>query len=672
MKKIFLFLLALAPLIVLSQEVLTGLHLNPVLKNNSAKKNLLKSNIIYDTLPFIDDFSKSNIYPDPSHWINRNVYINNDYGKNPATIGVATFDALDADGKIYKNANFDKFSADTLLSVNLKLDSIYTKGQKSIAIKKSDSLYFSFLYQPGGLGEYPDKGDSLVLEFYSPFDNKWHWAWHAKGSSFELFKAYLDSGKYRPIKPELQNFDTTLTFYKLDSVLHNKFNINFKVVYVPINDSVRYYHKGFKFRFRNYASIADSYLPAWGAGNVDIWNIDYVYINVGRRINETTLPNDVGFYKKSTTFLKNYQSMPWIQYLAAPTSERVEKLEFSYSSFINKELNVDQRLIINDLSKVNAVFKTAISTNGNMPPISDTTFIPQTGIYTFPDNHKNTCEFEILAYIKANLQERDVNPENDTVRFRQTFDNYYAYDDGNPEAGYGLGSVNDLIAYRFELNKTDTLRSVAIFFNSVKDNYNHKAFSIMVWDADANGKPKSAIDTTKSLMPANAGFDIFSVYHLDKPLILPSNKQFFIGIKQSTKDNLNIGFDFNNNNQSKLFYFNDINRAWSNSIYSGSLMIRPVFGKYLSEGINEYNSTKTDFSIYPNPVTGNTINIKLKNANLNEPYNVEIYSTLGIKVLSTKYKEKITLPDMSDGIYFVRLYSTNADKSFTKKIIIKK
>lgn len=31
---------------------------------------------------------------------------------------------------------------------------------------------------------------------------------------------------------------------------------------------------------------------------------------------------------------------------------------------------------------------------------------------------------------------RGMPPQNDTIRFTQVFDNYYAYDDGTPENGY--------------------------------------------------------------------------------------------------------------------------------------------------------------------------------------------------------------------------------------------
>ena len=49
-----------------------------------------------------------------------------------------------------------------------------------------------------------------------------------------------------------------------------------------------------------------------------------------------------------------------------------------------------------------------------------------------------------LVRIKASLRTDNIDPKvNDTVFYDQVFKDYYAYDDGTPEAGYGLkGSGN--------------------------------------------------------------------------------------------------------------------------------------------------------------------------------------------------------------------------------------
>ena len=52
--------------------------------------------------------------------------------------------------------------------------------------------------------------------------------------------------------------------------------------------------------------------------------------------------------------------------------------------------------------------------------------------------------------------------------YYQTFKNYFAFDDGTAEAGYGingLGSRNAMFAYRFRSFIEDTLRAINICFN---------------------------------------------------------------------------------------------------------------------------------------------------------------------------------------------------------------
>src|SRR6478672_4864307 len=53
------------------------------------------------TLPFFDDFYQPDIFPDPALWQDNFVYINRTYTKHPVTIGVASFDGTDANGKPY-------------------------------------------------------------------------------------------------------------------------------------------------------------------------------------------------------------------------------------------------------------------------------------------------------------------------------------------------------------------------------------------------------------------------------------------------------------------------------------------------------------------------------------------------------------------------------------------
>ena len=99
---------------------------------------------------------------------------------------------------------------------------------------------------------------------------------------------------------------------------------------IPITDSALYFNNGFQFRFYNYASIGNNNLPGL-AGNVDQWNIDYVYLNVGRSMSDT-LYRDITFINNAPTLLKNFQCMPWQQYNAGLSANMIDTMSMLISN----------------------------------------------------------------------------------------------------------------------------------------------------------------------------------------------------------------------------------------------------------------------------------------------------------------------------------------------------
>jgi len=232
MKKLILLFLFLS-FGVKSQEVIS-----PLISNSDLQKN---TRSIYDnksslSIPFIDDFSNNSSYPDSNLWKDNSVFINRNYGVNPITIGVATFDGLNLNGRAYNmtSTSTDSENADTLTSQQIDLSNI-------------DTSYFMFYYQAQGNGNDPQITDSLILEFYSGTDSLgdaiWNTVWEKEGSTFHEFK---------------------------------------KVVYIFTDPE--YLTLDFSFRFRNLASVT---------GNFDHWNIDYVKLDEYHNSSDTSFLNDV-------------------------------------------------------------------------------------------------------------------------------------------------------------------------------------------------------------------------------------------------------------------------------------------------------------------------------------------------------------------------------------------
>ena len=119
MRKLTLFFLLLS-FNLSSQEVVSDLISNTQILKINKKYNSYKSGI---NIPFIDDFSNNSYYPDSNLWEDKYVYVNRNYGVNPITIGVATFDGLDENGRAYDMTftSTDSENADTLTSQQIDL-----------------------------------------------------------------------------------------------------------------------------------------------------------------------------------------------------------------------------------------------------------------------------------------------------------------------------------------------------------------------------------------------------------------------------------------------------------------------------------------------------------------------------------------------------------------------
>ena len=116
-------------------------------------------------LPFWDDFSKAENVPDTALWIDsENVNINNTFGKNAPSIGVASFDGLDAFGTPYNLNAVEVGFVDSLTSRPIDLS--------KVPAVQINSVYLSFFFQRGGNGELPDEDDFIQLEFLSP-ESQW-------------------------------------------------------------------------------------------------------------------------------------------------------------------------------------------------------------------------------------------------------------------------------------------------------------------------------------------------------------------------------------------------------------------------------------------------------------------------------------------------------------------
>lgn len=590
---------------------------NPILKEYSKKYFELHGNASIKNfftqsldLPFYDDFSNSFIYPDSSRWIDKYAFINNSYAKKPINIGVATLDAINQFGEVYPYLpSYSSAIADKLTSKPIKLN-----------VVPEDSVYLSFYYQAGGYGNSPEFKDSLVLQFKAP-DIEWTSVWHTAGG------------------------------YSADT---------FFLVMIPITET-RWLVDGFQFRFMNYASVSTNYEPSW-ISNCDHWHIDNVYLDTARNWYDT-LPKDAAFVKNFTSMVKGYESIPWHHYKSLTNKHAIIKdtLYFEYNnSFPTDVLNINRKFEIVDLY-IGSTLASEYDDNENIPPLSTIKYAkPVSFIYNSPS--EDSANFIIKGFLGTDvIQQRSIFRWNDTIRYHQKFYNYYAYDDGTAEKGYGISGVNTAyssLAYRFTPLMPDTLRGVFIYFNHVMNNGNQKYFYLTVWTHE-NGFPGDTLLRMEGVRPEfNGEINGFIYYQLSRPVFIDTT--FYIGWTKTTDDMLNCGFDINNIANENLFI--NITGQWQQSQIPGALMIRPVFG--YEPAMNLENQIFSSFSIFPNPAA----DIIFIDTEKQFEY-IEIFDINSRLIFRKKFAQNLDISTLENGIYFIKLTSKNSSGSVQKLLI---
>lgn len=631
-----------------AQETLKTLEINPEIKKFLLKSDQVKykhTTKAITELPFIDDFSKPTIYPDSSLWIDKYAFVNTTYAINPVSIGVVTLDAINDKGGIYPESGSLQFSADTLTS---KMVNINYPGDNTI--------YLSFYYQPGGLGDTPEQKDTLLLEYYSPDSLTWNKVWHvtfnAKDSILNEFYQYNNSEKIWK--------GDTLTDLKKE----------FFQVILPV-DEEQYLKEAFQFRFRNYASFSSSSSLESKTSNSDHWHIDFVMLDKNRNLNDTII-NDIVFKNPMKPLLKNYESVPWNHFTRASAYEMEDSISITYGNISDQIWNISREFTIKDMTGNTGTESFTGGTGANIDPFSNETY-KRFIDYIFPYTPENdSAVFEIKSYMVTDtLSARQPYRWNDTIRYNQKFYNYYAYDDGTAENGYGLigeGTELAMVAMRFETYKKDTLRGVQIYFNQALNQANQKYFKLMIWNEKDN-RPGSIIYSKEDLKPFDQdSLNKFTSYILDTTLIIEN--AFYIGWQKiSTTEMLNVGFDVNRINNDKLFY--NFTGNWIQSQFNGTLMIRPMFGHEINvpTGFQQTNITEPlKITIYPNPAK-DQLNVKLLDSYADH-YQLTIFDNYG-RVLINKIHDQnpINISNLNPGIYFIRI-TTSQGENITKKFIV--
>ncbi|MDR3184763.1 MAG: T9SS type A sorting domain-containing protein [Prevotellaceae bacterium] len=622
-------------------------------------------------LPFVDDFAGRHAWPDVTLWTSDGVYVNSHYALNMPTIGVATFDALDARGRLYEHLNDAPAPADTLTSLPIKMDS-------------KPGVVLSFFYQPGGLGDMPGLLDKLRLEFNAP-DTNWTEVWSAAVN--------IDSNSI----VEYRSMNVT---GGVDTITRRFDTLNTQFVYVALAIDDPIWHKdGFQFRFTNDVSLTVNRDVPGRASNADFWHLDFVYLDSGRDTTNTRLP-DVGIAQPQAPVTAMYASIP-ARHLGTTASialfPGLTTFNIAYRNLGMGTQNVRRRFSIIPLNGSTTAPKKDYP--GGAENIFDGQlqerafeFEPYDFVGAVSGSTATAVTFEIsscLVYDMGTGTLRSALQHNDTTRYIQEFQDYYAYDDGSAENGYGLfgyGTSNGRVAVRFTslCETTDSLSGVYLYFNMAKDSANLKTFELAVWD-DNGGVPGRILRREKFDRPevrdsAN-DYNVYVPYKFNTPVAIARNQVFYVGWIQSSEVFLNIGFDANTPAAGRNLYALG-GGNWYESMYDGTLMIRPIFtrtsGNFPGNPVEPVApdaaaKVPDEYIVYPNPATDriHVRNLKAEMWGTVPPRPlIEIYDVSGRKH-RTGYVEgdMFRVSGLPAGMYIVRIIENGAVKT-SQKIIV--
>lgn len=561
------------------------------------------SSYVVNTLYLLHFFNDDN-----SLWTGSGVFENTNYPINPPSLGVATFDALDNNGKLYIGAGAIPRISDSLVSKSIDLS----------GAQIADNLFLSFYVESKGFGDAPEAKDTLVLQFLNASKN-WVNVWtSAIKSSWPT--------------------DTFLQYF------------------VPLNSN-DFLHQNFKFRFFNYSSVS-GYVG--DLGNRDHWHLDYVALD-GNRTQDDHYISDVAFVYPPKTLVNGYYNVPWEHFKSAsnimvPSSVAVVNNISNTSASVNFAVEVKEQS--------SSLYSSASAQNFTIAANDVHDFNENYGNFTYFSAQNDTAFFDVRFALNSSLLGNYSG--NDTSYFQQVLSNYYAYDDATAEAGYGFYDAGAEFAYRFKVleGKGDSLRGVWMYFNEVIGNTNYLTpFTFRVRNDNA-GLPGTVLWESNTSFPQNSkGLNHFLYYEFDKAIFLKDS--FYIGFHQTTNEYLNVGLDLNTISTHKMFY--KTIGGWTNSVIKGSVMLHPVFGKKVTPGNSVVEQSINFAKVYPNPSSSYFFAEAESDFTLSV---IDIQGKELLFQNCAFGRNIVSIQDLSPGIYIVKLINPNTQQIQFEKLVL--
>ena len=577
------------------------------------------------TLPFFDDFSYDGFRPDEDLWQDEDVLVNRNFAVLPPSIGVATFDAVDFDGRPYTTVSGT--------GPTKELDYL-TSGPIDLAGRNGTVL--NFYLQPRGLGNRPERQDSFLVQF-------------------------LDQD---------ENWQTVLGVQGVLNTVGNTDTLPFVPYTIPLEDEFIY--RGFQFRFANKGNER---------GAVDMWHLDYVKLS-----NESTtlITQDLALVQMPEILLEPYTSLPLRHYQAVGPALLRDSLTLTMRNFRNDVTpittpNINIRRP--DGSVIPGASGGLISTNlfpgdSEVAPFSFDRrradlagwngFTPLVDYLGGLDPDQSICITNFYALFVA-TEELGFAPgifENSNVGTPTCFDEYLAYDDGTAEVVIEIDEGGTIVqAYETYVN--DELIGVQVRLPRGLGAPGDQPLKLVVYSGDTMPETLVYSEEFEILFPETFFFDSlqgFTTYLFDEPLDLPAGTIFVGWEQQRGNRKLGIGFDRNNSPPGVQWFTLGQRFERLEGATTGAIMIRPLLSGF--EGFptdtDEPVVGPNEWVVYPNPTSG-TLHLYFDAAQRPRPGHAaatasfRLFGVSGNLIATGSNTTEVNLADHPAGVYLLEL-----------------
>jgi hypothetical protein len=590
---------------------------------------------------YLDDFSS---YRGPvastKFWLDKSVYVNDHYATDVPSIGMATFDGLNALGRPYG----DSGAGDRLTSTYIDL-----RG-----FNNSEEVFLTFWLKPAGLGDWPEPTDIIALE-YRKLDGQWE----------TIFEYRRDD-----IRPDTAS---TADFFHT----------------APIPNSYRY--KAFQFRFQ---AINE------GFGATDIWNLDYVWLGAGQAVKEADIL-DIAINQPPGSLIRDYTAMPWRHFrgqenelvaqdyaIGLFNQDNGQDLNAGAGDLIVRERNTGQTLLNNIL--LNACCRTVFQDSlvRYIQPLQGrNSLVSAMASGDFDGEEKLAFELQYRLSDVTNEQAGDgyeAVQTNNEVNRTTVFDDYFAYDDGSAERLLWLYKDAAMVS-RFTATVEDTLQGVQFYFPISHSQFLNQRFDIVVWVGELDGEPDFRMEDVSPFylnlvsdsLQGFISYPLIDEFGEPATVLIPPG-DFYVGWEQVSPCNAfectSVGLDRNGSDGRSRLYYRFKDDPWTtldslSGIPPGEMMIRPVVGSEppLPTPAEDIITTP-GLTVYPNPVRGQ---LHLEFPALQpQRWRMALFNTLGQAVYEGVLRKSLPVHGFANGVYWLKVYRPGSTETHQRKLII--